>query len=137
MTHYRRIYRLGALSAASLLTLGIAQAAAAQNVAPSTEGQNGAPSTPPPAGSAGQSDIIVTGSRIVGSKITEALPVTVVNQDEIKATGAVSGDELFRSIPQMGDVSFNSTNGQTSSNFARGDVGSIDLRGLGVGNTLS
>src|SRR3546814_14785086 len=36
----------------------------------------------------------------------------------------------------MSDQSFNSSNGQTSSNFARGDVGSIDLRGLGVGNTL-
>src|SRR3546814_8980313 len=36
----------------------------------------------------------------------------------------------------MSDQSFNSSNGQTSSNFARVDVGSIDLRGLGVGNTL-
>src|SRR3546814_2083719 len=57
-------------------------------------------------------------------------------QDDIAATAAVSGDELLRSIPQMSDQSFNSSNGQTSSNFARGDVGSIDLRGLGVGNTL-
>src|SRR3546814_5684728 len=36
----------------------------------------------------------------------------------------------------MSDQSFNSSNGQTRSNFARGDVGSHDLRGLGVGNTL-
>src|SRR3546814_16687060 len=57
-------------------------------------------------------------------------------QDDIAATAAVSGDDLLRSIPQMSDQSFNSSNGQTSSNFARGDVGSIDLRGLGVGNTL-
>jgi iron complex outermembrane receptor protein len=82
------------------------------------------------------SEIVVTGSRIAGSKITEALPVTVLNEDDIAATAAVSGDELIRAIPQMSDVSFNSANGQTSSNFARGDVGSIDLRGLGVGNTL-
>src|SRR3546814_529823 len=57
-------------------------------------------------------------------------------QDEIAATAAVSGDELLRSIPQISDQSFNTTSGQVSSNFARGDVGSIDLRGLGVGNTL-
>ena len=82
------------------------------------------------------SEIVVTGSRIAGSKITDALPVTVVGESEIAATAAVSGDDLFRSIPQMGDVSFNSSNGQTSSNFARGDIGSVDLRGLGVGNTL-
>lgn len=83
-----------------------------------------------------ESEIVVTGSRIIGSKITEALPVTIVGESEIAATAAISGDDLFRSIPQMGDVSFNSSNGQTSSNFARGDIGSIDLRGLGVGNTL-
>ncbi|HWT43641.1 MAG TPA: TonB-dependent receptor plug domain-containing protein, partial [Sphingopyxis sp.] len=82
------------------------------------------------------SDIVVTGSRIAGAKVTEALPVTVVGEEEIAATAAVSGDDLFRSIPQMGDVSFNSSSGQTSSNFARGDIGSVDLRGLGVGNTL-
>jgi len=81
-------------------------------------------------------EIIVVGSQIEGSKVTAALPVTVVNQEAIAAAGAVSGDELYRSIPQMGDVSFNSTNGATSSNFARGDVGSVNLRNLGVGNTL-
>jgi outer membrane receptor for ferrienterochelin and colicin len=78
----------------------------------------------------------VVGSQIKGAKANEALPVTVITQDQIKATGAVSGDELLRSIPQMGDVTFNSTSGQTSSNFARGDVGSVSLRNLGVGNTL-
>jgi len=93
--------------------------------------QDTAAESDPPA-----SEIVVTGSRIAGSKITEALPVTVVGEAEIAATAAVSGDDLFRSIPQMGDVSFNSSNGQTSSNFARGDIGSVDLRGLGVGNTL-
>src|SRR3546814_18778172 len=80
--------------------------------------------------------IVVTGSRIAGTTITEALPVTVVGEDESAATAAVSGDDLLRSIPQMSDQSFNSSIGQSSSNFARGDVGSIDLRGLGVGNTL-
>lgn len=90
----------------------------------------------PEAAGTPQEAIVVTGSRIAGTKITEALPVTVVTAEEIASTAAVSGDELLRSIPQMSDQSFNSSNGQTSSNFARGDVGSIDLRGLGVGNTL-
>jgi outer membrane receptor protein involved in Fe transport len=43
---------------------------------------------------------------------------------------------LFRSIPQMGDVTFNSTYLAGSSNSARGDVGSVNLRNLGIGNTL-
>lgn len=81
-------------------------------------------------------DIIVVGSQIEGTKVTAALPVTVVTRDEIAATGAVSGDELFRSIPQLGDVSFNASYLPNSSNAARGDVGSVNLRNLGVGNTL-
>ncbi|MFN3514834.1 MAG: TonB-dependent receptor domain-containing protein [Phenylobacterium sp.] len=81
-------------------------------------------------------EIVVVGTQIEGSKVTAALPVTVVNMEAIAAAGSVSGDELYRSIPQMGDVQFNSTNGAVSSNFARGDVGSVNLRNLGVGNTL-
>lgn len=82
-------------------------------------------------------EIVVVGTQIKGSKITEALPVTVLGEEDIANTAAVSGDELFRSIPQMGDVSFNSSYLPNSSNSARGDVGSVNLRNLGVGNTLT
>ncbi|MGK6320713.1 TonB-dependent receptor [Sphingomonas sp. DT-204] len=81
-------------------------------------------------------DIVVVGTQIRGSKVAAALPVTVIDETQIGATGAVSGDELFRSIPQLGDVSFNSSYLPNSSNAARGDVGSVNLRNLGVGNTL-
>jgi outer membrane receptor protein involved in Fe transport len=84
----------------------------------------------------GGPDIVVVGTQIRGSKVTAALPVTVLDQAQITATGATSGDELFRSIPQLGDVSFNSSYLPNSSNSARGDVGSVNLRNLGVGNTL-
>lgn len=80
--------------------------------------------------------IVVVGSQIQGSKVADALPVTLVDEKQIGATGAVSGDELFRSIPQLGDVSFNSSYLPNSSNAARGDVGSVNLRNLGEGNTL-
>lgn len=83
-----------------------------------------------------KSDIVIVGTRIAGAKVTEALPVVVVTKDKLDAIGAVSGDELIRSIPQMGDVSFNVGNNPQTSNAARGDVGSVDLRSLGVGNTL-
>ena len=82
------------------------------------------------------SDIVVVGTQIRGSKVTEALPVSVIDTNQIAATGAVSGDELLRSIPQMGDVDFNPSNNPQTSNAARGDVSSIDLRNLGAGNTL-
>ncbi len=53
--------------------------------------------------------VVVVGSQIKGAKVNSALPVTVVGEDQIGASGAVSGDELFRSIPQMGDVNFNAS----------------------------
>ncbi|MGO4410846.1 MULTISPECIES: TonB-dependent receptor domain-containing protein [unclassified Brevundimonas] len=81
-------------------------------------------------------EIVVVGSQIRGAKVTAALPVTVVGEEQILASAAVSGDDLIRSIPQMGDVTFNSAYLPASSNSARGDTGSVNLRGLGIGNTL-
>ncbi len=81
-------------------------------------------------------ELVVVGSRIEGAKVTAALPVTVVGQEQIQAVAATSGDELFRSIPQMGDVNYNSSYLPGSSNSARGDIGSVNLRNLGSGNTL-
>jgi len=81
-------------------------------------------------------DIVVVGSQIRGASTTAALPVAVLGQQEILATGAVNGDDLLRSIPQMGDVLFSAANNAQTSNAARGDVNSVNLRSLGVGNTL-
>ena len=84
-----------------------------------------------------QETIIVVGSQIQGAKVTGGLPVTVVAPDEIEATGAVSAEELFRTIPSAGDISFNGTYlGGGNSNAARGDVSTVSLRGLAQGNTL-
>ena len=81
-------------------------------------------------------EIIVVGTQIRGSPVTEALPITVLDRSQIDATGALTGDDLLRSIPQMGEVSFNPSNNPQTSNAARGDVNSINLRNLGTGNTL-
>ena len=81
-------------------------------------------------------EIVVVGTRIEGSKVTAALPVTSIDAKQIEAIGATSGDDLFRSIPQMGDVNYNSSYIPNSSNSARGDIGSVNLRNLGSGNTL-
>ena len=81
-------------------------------------------------------EVVVVGSQIKGAKTTAALPVTVLDNSQIAATGAVSGDDLFRAIPAMGDVFINPSNAAQTSNSTRGDVNSINLRSLGVGNTL-
>ena len=84
-----------------------------------------------------QETILVVGSQIQGAKVSGSLPVSVVSPDEIEATGAVSAEELFRTIPSAGDISFNGTYlGGGNSNAARGDVSTVSLRGLAQGNTL-
>ncbi len=80
--------------------------------------------------------IVVTGSQIQGAKINDVLPVTVLDETAIEATGAASGEELFAAIPQVGTTAFNEQNTTGGVNGARGDIASINLRDLGTGNTL-
>jgi len=124
-------YRQIALAAGSALSVLMIAQAHAQEVP-------AAPQDAPVAqeGSEKTDEIVVVGTQIKGASTTAALPVSVIDSNQIDATGALSGDELFRSIPQAGDVAFNEANNPQTSNAARGDVNSINLRNLGVGNTL-
>jgi len=122
-------------SGLTLALLAVIHAAAAQD-AP-------APADPAPQAEAAPADdaktldkVVVVGSHIQGAATTDALPVLVVGAEQIDAAGAISGDELMRTIPQMGDVLFDASNNPQTSNAARGDVNSVNLRSLGVGNTL-
>lgn len=125
------------LLAGTSLTIALGSPALAQNAAPAAPpGATTADPAQAASDAATAEGIVVVGSRIVGAKVTDALPVVVADANKLDAIGAVSGDELIRSIPQMGDVSFNPGNNAQTSNAARGDVGSINLRSLGVGNTL-
>lgn len=128
--------------AVALLAASI-QAALAQTPAPAvqeaaeadaTEAEAAPPDTAPDAKTLDK--VTVVGSHIRGAPTTDALPMVVFGADEIDASGATSGDELMRSIPQMGDVLFDASNNPQTSNAARGDVNSVNLRSLGVGNTL-
>lgn len=91
--------------------------------------------TTPPTEAELEREIVVTGTQIQGAKINDVLPVTVLDETDIANVAATSGDELFRAIPQAGSVAFNEQN-DVSSNNARGDAASINLRDLGTGNTL-
>jgi outer membrane receptor protein involved in Fe transport len=104
--------------------------------------QQGAPAAQPgvadaPGSTSEGPEIVVIGSQIRGAKTTGALPVSVVSADDIAATGAVSANELFRSIPQAGAVSFTGLPSGAGQNAARGDVSTVSLRGLGLGTTLT
>lgn len=92
---------------------------------------------PAEANEAAGAEIVVIGSQIKGLKASGAIPVNTVGEDQIKGVAAVSGADLFRSIPQLGGSAFNEQAiGGSSPNAARGDVSSISLRGMGQGNTL-
>lgn len=117
--------KLALLSSTGLMTATMAQAQDA--AAPATAAAQPAEEAEP--------TIVVTGTQIQGAQINDVLPVTVLDEQQVENTGASSGDELFRSIPQAGTVAFNEQNATTQNNV-RGDVGSVNLRDLGTGNTL-
>lgn len=110
--------------------LAAASAAMAQDAAPQTAADVAAQEA-----EQGE-EVVVIGSQIKGADVAGALPVTVLNEDDIAAVAATSGDDLFRSLPQAGDVAFNESRDAGGINDARGDTASINLRALGTGNTL-
>ena len=125
----RNIHKTALLGGAAVLAVLASASGAWAQAAPTV------PAADPEAAS-DLDDVVVVGSHIRGARTTAALPVVVLDEAQIDATGAASGDELFRTIPQMGDVLFDASNNPQTSNAARGDVNSVNLRALGVGNTL-
>ena len=81
--------------------------------------------------------IEVTGSNIRGMKDTGALPVTTMSAEDIEDLGLSSGAEILAELPQQGAVNFTSERVVGGVNDARGDVSSINLRGIGTGYTLT
>src|SRR5690606_36400805 len=51
--------------------------------------------------------VTVVGSRLASNRVEGPSPVLVMDEEKIEATGAISGDELLQSIPQVGDMMFN------------------------------
>jgi len=94
----------------------------------------------PPATPAGSEVIeleptIVTGSNIRRQVDQEtALPVTVLDFSDLESMDASTAVELFELLPQASESLISESN--TLGADARGDVASINLRGIGTGNTL-
>lgn len=76
----------------------------------------------------------VTGSNIRRLEAETALPVTVVTPEEINARGAATMAELFETLGAAEPSGITEIN--NGPQLARGDVASVDLRGLGSGSTL-
>ena len=128
---------LVAVSDTSGALMVVARAQTAAQAQPAAQPRR-QPAEPAPVDEPEEPEVItVVGSQIPGVRVDGALPVTVLDSDAIEALGGLDGNDIFRSIPQMGDVGFNSTENVSGGiNSARGDVASINLRALGTGNTL-
>ena len=127
----------GALLSGTILAGALAQPALAQETGSAAASDTEAPvSITSENGEKADPVIVVTGSQIRGAQVDDVLPVTVVGEDLIEAVDPASTDEIFRAIPQAGAVNFNEQSTAGGVNGARGDIASINLRGLGTGNTL-
>ena len=84
----------------------------------------------------GIEEIVVVGSQIKGATATDLLPISVLDAADLESVGALSADELFRDLPEVGDINFNNQKTSGGVNDARGDAASINLRSFGTGNTL-
>ena len=76
----------------------------------------------------------VTGSNIRRLDEEKTLPVTVLGLEDLDLRGAVTAAELFDTLSIGGPITLDE--GNTLGADARGDNSTINLRGLGSGNTL-
>jgi iron complex outermembrane receptor protein len=114
----------GALPAALALGLSISTVVHGQTAAPAVSAED----------KATLEEVVVTGTSIKGLNAETALPVQVMNRDEIARTGVTTTEELFRQISAASSsgntVAANATGNQT------GAISTISLRGLGSDRTL-
>ncbi len=77
----------------------------------------------------------VTGSNIRRVDAETALPITVIDRTDLDARGAATMAELFETLGAAEISGISEIN--NGPQLARGDVASVDLRGLGSGSTLT
>ena len=96
------------------------------------------PPTPRPAGNDEPLKLeafTVTGSNIRRVDAETALPVTIIEVADMELRGAATMAELFDTITIAEPSGITEINSDQQG--ARGDIASIDLRGLGSGSTLT
>ncbi len=84
------------------------------------------------AASAGNEDIVVTGSRIARNGFDASTPVSVVGAEDIKLSGNVNIEKTLSQIPQA----VGSQLGSATSNTVPGGFADVNLRGFGSQRNL-
>lgn len=80
-------------------------------------------------------EVVVTGSFIQGTPKDTAIPVAVLNQEDLEKRGSPSVLEIIKSLPISGPVLGDSNQFSTASQGRNGG-GTINIRGLGAQRTL-
>jgi iron complex outermembrane receptor protein len=105
----------------------------AANIATPAFAQNDQPAAGPAEAQTpddGEQNVTVTGSRIPQPNLTATSPVTVVNSQDVQATGTTRTEDLINSLPQAF-----AAQGGNIGNGASGTA-TLNLRGLGSVRTL-
>src|SRR5499427_1048479 len=81
---------------------------------------------------AGEEEIVVTGSRVRRKDLTTPAPITVIDKEQVQASGKVSIGDFLQTLPEQGNaINTSVNNGSTGDGSTR-----VSLRGLGAARTL-
>jgi outer membrane receptor protein involved in Fe transport len=106
------------------------QPAPAEAAQPAAEAAQ--PTEPKRGKRAGEEEIVVTGSRVRRKDLTTPAPITVINKEQVEASGKVSIGDFLQTLPEQGNAINTSVN-----NGSIGDGSTrVSLRGLGSARTL-
>jgi len=78
----------------------------------------------------GEEEVVVTGSRVRRKDLTTPAPITVINREQVQASGKVSLGDFLQALPEQGNAINTSVN-----NGGNGST-RVSLRGLGAARTL-
>jgi iron complex outermembrane receptor protein len=78
--------------------------------------------------------VIVTGSRLQRLEVEKVLPVTILDDDFMESRNAFTPVDLLTAVPQITNAPLNEATPGAAQ--ARGDNANVNLRGIGVSNTL-
>lgn len=81
-----------------------------------------------------ESEVTVTGSRIVSDNQTSPVALNVVDSEAISVSGAINASEILDTLPASGISTFTSTNSNFDTNNS--GVNTVELRNLGEDRTL-
>src|SRR5215472_4755938 len=133
-------FKAASIAAGALVELCLGQLTAAQQpptaVDPPQDAAQRDGDEPSEAGSpskrkrSGEEEVVVTGSRVRRKDLATPAPITVINREQVEASGKVSLGDFLQALPEQGNAINTSVN-----NGGNGST-RVSLRGLGAARTL-